>query len=277
MYYAGKQLFINSRAQVLIASSPLAIGVDGLQTVCNRLIINSLPWTNARYQQLVGRLVRYGQKMKSVSTIIIRASIKYGDKKWEYDARRWNRIENKRTLADCAVDGILPRRGLVTPDQAHREAIRWLERLERGEISTLSRRDLVVELTPVELEKCLARYGDLAKHHQKINSEYSSTTHTRMQNNREEFFDYHRKLDEKRKRWKPDPRDIIISRIKTMSPLLRIGNFGCGTAKLMEEIGYSRVKSFDHVAINERVIECDIRDLSDHINDGGLEIGRFNR
>ena len=65
--------------------------------------------------------------MKSVSTIIIRASIKYGDKKWEYDARRWNRIENKRTLADCAVDGILPRSGLVTPDQAHREAVRWLE------------------------------------------------------------------------------------------------------------------------------------------------------
>ena len=86
----------------MIASSPLAIGVDGLQTVCNKLIINSLPWTNARYQQLVGRLVRYGQKMKSVSTIIIRASIKYGDKKFDYDARRWKRIENKRTLADCA-------------------------------------------------------------------------------------------------------------------------------------------------------------------------------
>jgi Hypothetical methyltransferase len=57
-----------------------------------------------------------------------------------------------------------------------------------------------------------------------------------------------------------------------MSPLLRIGDFGCGTAKLMKEIGYSRVKSFDHVAIDERVIECDIRDLSHYINDWELEI-----
>lgn len=97
-----------------------------------------------------------------------------------------------------------------------------------------------------------------------------------MQKNPEEFFDYHRKLDEKRKGWSSDPRDIIISRIKTMSPLLRIGDFGCGTAKLMKEIGYSRVKSFDHVAIDQRVIECDIRSLSDHIIDGGLEIAVFS-
>ena len=54
--------------------------------------------------------------------------------------------------------------------------------------------------------------------------------------------------------------------------MLRLGDFGCGTAKLMKEIGYSRVKSFDHVAIDERVIECDIRDLSHYINDGELEI-----
>ena len=57
--------------------------------------------------------------------------------------------------------------------------------------------------------------------------------------------------------------------------MLRIGDFGCGTAKLMKEIGYSRVKSFDHVAIDERVIECDIRDLSHYINDG--EVGRNSR
>ena len=49
--HSGKKLFLDKKAQVLIASSPLSIGVDGLQTVCNKLIINCLPWTNARYQQ----------------------------------------------------------------------------------------------------------------------------------------------------------------------------------------------------------------------------------
>ena len=45
--HSGKKLFLDKKAQVLIASSPLSIGVDGLQRVCNKLIINCLPWTNA--------------------------------------------------------------------------------------------------------------------------------------------------------------------------------------------------------------------------------------
>src|SRR5664279_3252694 len=32
---------------VLVASSRIGTGVNGLQYVCNKLIINSLPWTNA--------------------------------------------------------------------------------------------------------------------------------------------------------------------------------------------------------------------------------------
>jgi len=34
----------------------------------------------------------------------------------------------------------------VTPQQAAMEAVKWLERLECGEISTVARRDLNVEL-----------------------------------------------------------------------------------------------------------------------------------
>jgi hypothetical protein len=47
-------------------------------------------------------------------------------------SEKWDTIEYKRTLSDCAVDGVLPERGLVTPEQAHKEAVRWLERLARG-------------------------------------------------------------------------------------------------------------------------------------------------
>lgn len=59
-----------------------------------------------------------------------------------------------------------------------------------------------------------------------------------------------------------------------MSPLLRIGDFGCGTARVMKEIGFPRVKNFDHVAVDEKVIECDIRELSHH--DGDLEVVVFH-
>ena len=59
--------FLSKRAQVLIASDPISVGVDGLQLVCNNLIINTLPWTNAQYQQLIGRLYRIGQVSQMIN------------------------------------------------------------------------------------------------------------------------------------------------------------------------------------------------------------------
>jgi superfamily II DNA or RNA helicase len=47
---------------VLIASSRIGTGVDGLQHVCSKLIINCLPWTNAEYEQLIGRIYRQGTR-----------------------------------------------------------------------------------------------------------------------------------------------------------------------------------------------------------------------
>jgi superfamily II DNA or RNA helicase len=274
--HSGKSLFLDKKVQVLIPSSPLSVGVDGLQTVCNRIIINSLPWTNARYQQLVGRLIRIGQKMNVVKIVIVKASLKCLGKRYEYDQKKWNSIVFKRTLADCAVDGVLPERNLVTPEQAHKEALRWLKRLERGEVSTVSRRDLEVELTPTELRYREIKYGDLSKHHQRINSELSETTHKRMQNNPEELLDYLRKLNDKRKTWSVDPLEQIIARVKTMSSKWKIGDFGCGEAKLMQQIGSDRVISFDHVALDDKVIACDIKSVSKYLDDAGLEVVVFS-
>ena len=60
------------------------------------------------------------------------------------------------------------------------EAVNWLERLGRGEISTVVRRDLNVELAPVEIRKRIAKFGDFSKLNNRINNENSETTHHRM-------------------------------------------------------------------------------------------------
>ena len=44
-------------------------------------------------------------------------------------------------MADCAIDGRLPEKNLVTPQQAAMEAVKWLERSERGEVSTVIREE----------------------------------------------------------------------------------------------------------------------------------------
>ena len=59
---SGFDEFLNGNTDVLIATSCIGTGVDGLQNVCDRIIINTLPWTNAEFEQLKGRVYRQGQK-----------------------------------------------------------------------------------------------------------------------------------------------------------------------------------------------------------------------
>ena len=267
---SGLTRFLNKKVQVLIASRPLSVGVDGLQHICNRLIINTLPWTNAQYQQLVGRLVRKGQIRDVVQVFLVKASI--GG--YQYDKLKWKRIQFKRTLADCAVDGRLPEKNLVTPQQAAMEAVKWLERLERGEISTVVRRDLNVELTPVEIKKRIIKYGDFTKLNNKINNENSDTTHHRILKDPKEWDEYHRQYREARKSWPVIPFEEIIKRISQLSPRLLIGDFGCGEAKILEKYGDKRVYSFDHIMINNNVTACDITSVP--LPDEAIDIAVFS-
>ena len=64
--------------------------------------------------------------------------------------------------------------------QAAQEAVKWLERLEQGEIPNVVRRDLEVELNPVQIEQRIRKYGDFTRLNNQINNENSETTHKRM-------------------------------------------------------------------------------------------------
>jgi len=154
------------------------------------------------------------------------------------------------------------------------EAVKWLERLERGEISTVIRRDLNVELTPVEIKKRVIKYGDFTKLNNKINNEKSETTHDRMLKDPNEWEEYHRQYREARKTWPIVPYEEIIKRIRQLSPRLLIGDFGCGEAKILEVFGQNRVYSFDHVAINNNVTACDIKETT--LPDEAIDIAVFS-
>jgi superfamily II DNA or RNA helicase/uncharacterized protein YjhX (UPF0386 family) len=264
--------FLSKKAQVLIASDPISVGVDGLQLVCNNLIINTLPWTNAQYQQLIGRLYRIGQVSQMINVHIIKASIEG----YPYDHYKWNRIEFKRTLADCAVDGWLPEKNLVSPYQMQMEAIRWLERLGRGEVSSVVRKDLDIELTNVEIQRRLVTYGDLTRMNNLMNNENSQTTYFRIQKDPTFWPEYHRQYDEASKSWPIMPVLEIIKRIRQLSPRLHIGDFGCGkNVEILKAFGSHRVHSFDFVSVNDNVTACDMKSIR-CLNDGDLDIAVFS-
>ena len=268
--HSGLERFLKKQVQVLIASRPISTGIDGLQRVCSNLIFNTLPWTHALYQQIIGRIVRTGMdESKTVKIHHILASI--GG--FPYDQNKLNRLKYKRTLADCAVDGILPEKNLVTPAQATKEALKWLARLERGEISCVTRRQLDVVLSPVEIEKRIRTFGDFSKLNRKINTENSKTTHGRMLKNPDEWKEYHRQYREARKTWNVIPYEVWIDKIKKMAPNLIIGDFGCGEAKIAEAIG-NRVKNFDHVSIDPSVESCDMKSVQ--VESGTLNVAVFS-
>jgi hypothetical protein len=127
----------------------------------------------------------------------------------------------------------LPEKNLVTPQQAALEAVKWLERLEQGEISSVTRRDLEVELTHIQIEQRIRKYGDFTRLNNQINTEHSETTHKRMLKDPREWEEYHRQYREARKSWSVIPYEEIIKRIKQLSPRLQIGDFGCGESLTM--------------------------------------------
>ncbi|MGC2383122.1 MAG: integrase repeat-containing protein, partial [Nitrososphaeraceae archaeon] len=281
-HYTGhiKELkrFRDKKVQILIASKPISVGVDGLQDVCNNLIINTLPWTNAQYKQLIGRLHRLGQR-NNVDVHIIKASIAG----YEYDQVKWMRIEFKRTLADCAVDGRFPKSLLQSKEQMQMELIKWLERIERNEISTFQRRNLNIILAPTQRLEYIRKNTEFTKLNQQINSEYSSTTHDRIMHDPQLLLDYHRKLDETKIGWDIHPVNVITKKIneqKLPAHLIMkkvIGDFGCGRGELMELLKENKVYSFDHHnIINEKIIPCDMKDVQPFVKDEELDIAVFS-
>jgi SAM-dependent methyltransferase len=139
-------------------------------------------------------------------------------------------------------------------------------------VSPSKRREIKAKL---ERPGFIPKISDFSKLNQQINTENSETTNKRMQENPEEWIEYHRAYRETRKDWKVIPYEKMIDRIIEISPRLKVGDFGCGEAKIMEVLGENRVFSCDHVAINDKLTACDMRSIPD-LSDGSLDVVVFS-
>ncbi|WP_425216426.1 helicase-related protein [Tumidithrix helvetica] len=271
------QKFIDREIDVLIGTAPIGTGVNGLQYVCDRMIIASLPWTHAEYEQLVGRLYRQGSKFEKVEVVIPQVVLAHNNDVWSWDRQyRWNRIQWKKSLADTALDGVIPKGELASEKvvlQKAGEALQgWIDRLERGEVFEIDREELRVPL-PEAIAKILQRrFGDLSAMNNRFNNAYSKTTHDRLTQNPEEWYQYHTLYREARQTWTEVPYEKIAESLRN-HPDLVIGDFGCGEAKLADLLP-NIVRSFDHIAINDKVIACDITHTP--LDDKTLDVAVFS-
>lgn len=260
---------------VLIASSRISTGVDGLQHVCNKLIINALPWTNAEYEQLRGRLWRQGSRFDKVTVVIPVTYAEVNGERWSYCESKLQRLEYKKSIADAAVDGVVPEGNLRTPAQAQQDIMGWLSRLEAGQVQEVVRPVITIPLSgePSEVKRRVAAYGDFSHINNRWYASSSRNTHARLASNPEEWAHYHTLYRELRQSWTVVPFQEEIRWLSQREGLV-VGDFGCGEALLAQKVSdRHKVYSLDHVAVNDSVVACDIASVP--LEDGSLDLAIF--
>jgi hypothetical protein len=197
--------------------------------------------------------------------------------RWSWCESKMQRLAFKKSIADAAVDGVVPEGHLRSPAQALQDVMAWLERLETGEVEVITRSRIVVPLPDADqadVKRRLRRYGDFSTMNRKWNQTRSETTHTRLQKNPEEWEQYHTLYREARKDWAVVPYEEMIRWCQQRTGYV-IGDFGCGEAKMAEAVGDRHtVHSFDHVAVNDDVVACDLTHVP--LDDQTLDVAVFS-
>jgi len=279
-FYTGKdksgfQDFLDKKIDILIASSPLAVGVDKLQFRCRHLIFNSLPWTNARYRQIIGRIAR-PEGFNSITVYHIKGNFPAK----AYDLReKLEKIANKKRLADCAVDGEnLPEGRLPSHTTVIKNTIDWLKRLRRGEVSYIERDAYLVELPRQEVIENVRRMGNFEEMNKKFAMNSSQTIYKMAQKDPTFLEHYTREQIASERHLTINPTDFLIQELKGYPEDWKICDMGCGLQnKIRKELG-RRVKSFDIGTYDiDELIPCDIADVSKYVQKGTQDIVIFSQ
>ena len=274
---SGLNAFLRGDLDVLIGTGAIGTGVDGLQHVCDQLIVNVLPWTSAGFEQLKGRIFRQGQRSDKVRMFIPITEAQVNGQTWSWCRSKMGRILFKKSIADAAVDGIVPEGHLRTPAQAYRDIIGWLQRLEDEGEKVISRPRILVPLPDTDSAEVARRarhYGDFSRMNGRWNRSNSQTTHERLASNPEEWQQYHTLYRASRATWPVVPYEEMIKWCQARQGYF-IGDFGCGEAKLAQAVGDRHtVYSFDHVAIDDNVTACDMASVP--LEDDVLDVAIFS-
>ena len=274
---SGLDGFCSGCVDILVGTSPVGTGLDGLQKVCSRIVMLCLPWTGAEYEQIIGRIRRQGSRFGEVEIVVPQVTLDYEGDTWSWDQGRMACIQYKRTLSDCALDGQIPETVRISQNvllKQSREALeRWIERIGEQGVLTIERQRLVVPLPPDLRHKILVRYGDFTTLNHRWNTSRSDTTHKRIQQDPSEWHLYHTLYREAREKWPEQPFEQIAERIR-VRPDWVVGDFGCGECLLRQALPNNHIISIDHVAWDEHVIACDM--ASTPLADAMLDIVVFS-
>ena len=265
--------FAQHKFDVILASSPITTGVDGLQKICDTIIILSLPWTNAEYVQLVGRINRQGSEFGSVKIVVPQVKIKMNNgKEWSLDDKRFRIIKTKRTLSDAVVDGRFASIFSLNRSKLLRDAV---ESLREGiQDFTITRKKLEVEVVETKIREYSSE-SIITSTHQKASTSTSSRMHEWFGEDKSRWKDYHKVREENIKDWVENPITVIAERLNENLGQT-IADLGCGMNRLKDLVkNYKAWYSFDHCAVDPSVVEADCSDLHKYLGDESVDSAVF--
>ena len=272
----AKALLKEGNVDVIVASSPISTGVDGLQEFCNTIITLSLPWTNAMYTQLIGRIYRQNSNFKEVNIIIPMVLIprRNGDGSlWSWDRRRYNIIKTKKTLSDAVVDGVFAPIFNLNKNELLKQAI---ESLKEGlEDYTVERTVLTPDYSDEPSSQEKKEESVITSTLRKAHTCNSDTLYRYFTENKDAWRNFHKKRD---KELEFDAKTVVADTLNKMSPRPQaIIDLGCGNNKLKTMLKYQPKEwiSVDYVSDDKMVIQADANDLRGFVDDESMDCAIF--
>jgi len=265
--------FISGNKDVLIATKSMCEGVDGLQKVSNRVILHTVPSVWAIMHQLIGRFDRQGSNFidegVDVYVPMVVFHLKDGTTT-SFDKRKWKKAMFRKVNDDIIKGGHLEEISIAERNKMIDEVVEKLKGkyvitdVERERIQTEN-----IEFDDIEWKRKQSIISEFNRKGKLMNS---SRFHNEIIKNPDEWFEYHEARHESMETWNEIPYEYIASKIKNKNRV--VADFGCGENLMKLCIPDNKVYSFDHIAIDDTVIDCDMTHTP--LEDQSVDIAVFS-
>lgn len=255
-----------SRPDVILASRPIAEGINGLQFFSNRIIFLNLPWTYATYEQALGRVYRNQSVYDSVDVIIPKV---YLNGELSIDDYVLRKLRRKHQLSKFCTEGIhekRERKELILEIRKKLDVINQeLSESIEPEMNPLPGLDEIKEKKSYQAREF--RLNRLV--HRNAHNLGGGYFAELARENKEMFDEYQHDLNVSREADNyPTKRVIQILQTTTGS----IADFGCGIpATIEKELTNRKVYSFDVAGEEYGILTGDMKDVSKYLENNSVD------
>jgi hypothetical protein len=266
--------FIENNKDILIGTKSMCEGVDGIQWVSNRVILHTIPSVWSVLHQLIGRFDREGSYFVDEGVDVFVPMVVFQDGEGStvsFDRdRRWGLSMYRKIKDDVTKGGHLEEISSAEEERIVDEIIFKLK--NKHEMTEIKREDVEIsgfDDISVEWHKKESIISDFNRRGKTTNSR---RFHKEITENPKEWYEYHKARNESMKTWNEIPYEYIASKIKNKNRI--VADFGCGENLMKDLILENRVFSFDHIAIDDSVISCDMAHTP--LEDNSIDIAVFS-